>query len=604
MTANVRSSAVRIIPDVGDDKEAKDTMQQSLSLLSATIESIADGILVIDKNGQVLRCNQKYLKLWNIPEPMATTAHENLLLIHMAQQIKEPDAFLSKVEMLYAQRDTESFDVAECKDGRIIECYSQPQKIGHEAIGRVWSFRDVTELRRAYAAMQESKDRYRQLFENVADVAYSIDRDFKILAVSPSVERHLGYKPEELTGKHVRAVNIMSARQLEKAIADIRRVFSGENLSVIEYEFIAKDGTVKFGEVSTGPIYDGGKVVASISVGRDITGRRRAEEALRESEAQFHALFRNMKEGVALHQMIYDENGRAVDYLIVDVNPAFERQTGIPLEMAKGMWARQVYGVDAPPFLDVYEAVSRTGESRSFETYFPPMQRHFEISIFSLKQSWFATVFSDITARKKSDTALVESFKRLRTALEATVQAMAVTVETRDPYTAGHQRRVAALACAIAAEMGLTADQIDGIRMASIIHDIGKISVPAEILSKPTELTAIEFELIKTHSQSGYEILKDIEFPWPVARIVLEHHERMDGSGYPLGWAGEVVLTESRVLTVADVVEAIASNRPYRPAYSIETALEEITRHRGTLYDVDAVDACVKLFKEERYKLD
>ena len=151
--------------------------------------------------------------------------------------------------------------------------------------------------------------------------------------------------------------------------------------------------------------------------------------------------------------------------------------------------------------------------------------------------------------------------------------------------------------------MNLPADQIDGIRMAAAIHDLGKISVPAEILSKPTKLTNIEFSLIKTHAQSGYDILKDIDFPWPIARMVLEHHERMDGSGYPNGLTGDNILMESRILAVADVVESMASHRPYRPSLGIEAALEEIEKNKGTLYDNAAADACLRLFREKGYQL-
>jgi HD-GYP domain-containing protein (c-di-GMP phosphodiesterase class II) len=196
-----------------------------------------------------------------------------------------------------------------------------------------------------------------------------------------------------------------------------------------------------------------------------------------------------------------------------------------------------------------------------------------------------------------------ESIERMRKALGATVQAMAMTVETRDPYTAGHQRRVADLARSIATEMNLSVDQINGIRMAATIHDLGKISVPAEILSKPTKLTALEFSLIKTHPQSGYDILKDIDFPWPVARIVLEHHERMNGSGYPNGLTGDNILMESRIIAVADVVESMGSHRPYRPSLGIEAALEEIEKNRGTHYDNAVSDACLRIFREKGYQL-
>ena len=174
-------------------------------------------------------------------------------------------------------------------------------------------------------------------------------------------------------------------------------------------------------------------------------------------------------------------------------------------------------------------------------------------------------------------------------------RAGAVTVETRVPYTAGHQREVADLSRAIAMELKPTSDRIDGIQMAAMVHDLGKISVPADILSKPTKLTKIEFELIKTHPQSGYDILKDIDFPWPIARMILEHHERMDGSGYPRKLRGDDILLESRILAVADVVESMASHRPYRPALGLNAALEEIEKNRGIIYDADAVDACLRV---------
>jgi putative two-component system response regulator len=198
---------------------------------------------------------------------------------------------------------------------------------------------------------------------------------------------------------------------------------------------------------------------------------------------------------------------------------------------------------------------------------------------------------------------LQKTLNDLQKAMEGIIQAMGLTAETRDPYTAGHQRRVTHIACAIATEMGLPEDQIDGIRMAGIIHDIGKISVPAEILSKPGRITRHEFAIIKSHPQVGYDMLKKIDFPWPIAQIVYQHHERMDGSGYPQGLSSEDILLEARILAVADVVEAMASHRPYRPALGIDIALEEISINREVLYDPDVVDACLRLFKEKGFEL-
>jgi PAS domain S-box-containing protein/putative nucleotidyltransferase with HDIG domain len=243
-----------------------------------------------------------------------------------------------------------------------------------------------------------------------------------------------------------------------------------------------------------------------------------------------------------------------------------------------------------------YRMVTKEGDIRWIMQIVSPIEYEGEKSILGNA--------IDITGLKQAEEARRQSLEKLRKTLGATVQAMAVAVETRDPYTAGHQRRVAEIARAIATEMGLSGERIDGLRMAGVIHDIGKISIPAEILSKPSQLKEIEHDLIKTHSQSGYDILKDIEFPWPIARIVLEHHERMNGSGYPNGLTGDSLLIESRILAVADVVEAIASHRPYRPALGIDTALDEIKKNRGILYDAVVVDACLLLFREKKYSFD
>jgi putative nucleotidyltransferase with HDIG domain len=199
--------------------------------------------------------------------------------------------------------------------------------------------------------------------------------------------------------------------------------------------------------------------------------------------------------------------------------------------------------------------------------------------------------------------ALQDSMEKLEKALEGSILAIASIVETRDPYTAGHQQRVAELATAIAQEMGLPDDQVYGTRMGGVIHDLGKIAIPAEILSKPGSITEIEFNLIKTHPKVGYDILKAIEFPWPIAQMVLQHHERMDGSGYPSGLSGEAILMEARILGVADVVEAMASHRPYRPALGIDKALKEISKNKGLLYDSKVVEACLTLFKEKEFEL-
>lgn len=213
-------------------------------------------------------------------------------------------------------------------------------------------------------------------------------------------------------------------------------------------------------------------------------------------------------------------------------------------------------------------------------------------------------ILRDITVRKKAEEELKKSLERYQKTFEQTINALVSALERRDPYTAGHQKRVANLAYAIAKEMDLPEEQVEGVRMAGLIHDVGKIQIPTEILIKPNHLSEIEFVMIKMHPQIGYEIVQAIDFPYPVAMIILQHHERMDGSGYPSGLLGEHILQEARILAVADIVEAMSSHRPYRPALGIGKALEEISKHKGFLYDPEPVDACLKLFYEKKFRLE
>ena len=209
----------------------------------------------------------------------------------------------------------------------------------------------------------------------------------------------------------------------------------------------------------------------------------------------------------------------------------------------------------------------------------------------------------DITERKKSQELLEENIQKLIKSRDAVIQAIASVVEMRDPYTAGHQRKVSDLARAIAVEMKLSPEEVDTIRVASLIHDLGKIAVPAEILSKPGRLDEAELQLIREHPTTGYNILKSIDMFEKIAQIVHQHHERMDGSGYPRGLRGQEILPETRILSVAEAVEAMLSHRPYRPALTLQKTLEEIIRQKGILYDAPVVEACVTLFNKKEFKL-
>ena len=451
----------------------------------------------------------------------------------------------------------------------------------------------MSDLEKTNRKLKILGDNYRLIIEHITDVLYMIDTSCHVLNMSPSVEKILGYKPENFIGRTVDDLaQIFTPQSYAQAVTDSIAILNGETISEKVYEFIASDGTVKIGEVSGSPIMRDGKIAGMVAVARDITERKLAEE-------KYRNIFENAQEGIARST----PEGK-----FIMANKSMAQMLGYdsPEELIAGVtdMTHQIY-VDSGDRAKLIGLMETQDFADKFETRFRKKDGGIIWVSMTLravrdekgKVIYYEGILADITDRK-------QSVERLRNALEGTVRAIALIVETRDPYTAGHQRRVSELARDIAVEMGLPEDRVEGLRVAATIHDIGKISVPAEMLTKPTRLTKIEFTIIQTHVQAGYDILKDIEFPWPVARMVVEHHERINGSGYPNGLNGGNLLQESRIMAVADVVEAMASHRPYRPSLGIEPALEEIEKNRGILYDPDAVDACLRLFRQKGYKLE
>ena len=331
-----------------------------------------------------------------------------------------------------------------------------------------------------------------------------------------------------------------------------------------------------------------------------ITELFRVKEDLEQSEKRYRTLFEDSRDGIA----IANRKGR-----VIYVNEAASDLLGYTVEEIKQINFPQLCRNPQ----DVYafqQKLERDGGVRDYELRLFKKDKSEIDCLISVsvqrdnngKISEYQSIIRDITEQKLERRELRETLYKLRETLGATIRAIAMTVEIRDPYTAGHQQRVADLARAIASEMGLSETEIDGVRTAGIIHDLGKTSVPAEILSKPGEINEHEIGIIKTHPRVGYEILKDIEFPWPVAQIVLQHHERMNGSGYPQGLSGEDILLEARIIAVADVIEAMASHRPYRAALGVDKALEEILENKGTLYDSEVAVAARKLFIEKNFQ--
>jgi len=423
-----------------------------------------------------------------------------------------------------------------------------------------------------------------------------VDNDNRVQIWNPAAETMFGWPERDVVGSPLPVVPAGKIAEFAEIHAAVKR---RDPVVIRRTQRQRKGGEILDVSLSVAPVVDGkDNIVGRVGIVADITEHLRGEERLRQSEEKYRAILENMEEGY--HEV--DLQGNFTFF-----NRSFMKITGYEAGELLGMNYR-CYAADAAnrqAVYDAYNRVFRNGEP--LENFVwdivrkDGVRRTVEVSASLIKDMderpvGFRGIVRDITERQ-------ESVARLRKTLGATVQAIASVVETRDPYTAGHQRRVADLARAIAVEMGLAPERIDGLRMASTIHDIGKISVPAEILSMPRKLTEIEFSLIKLHPQSGFDILKDIEFPWPVARMILEHHERQDGSGYPRGMKGDDLLVESRILVVADVVESMASHRPYRPKLGLEEALKEIVRKRNQLFDPDVVAACLRLFHERGYEL-
>ena len=341
----------------------------------------------------------------------------------------------------------------------------------------------------------------------------------------------------------------------------------------------------------------------SSQVARSIE-RKRTEEALRESEQRIS----HHVQHTPLAVIEWDTEFRVVQW-----NPAAEKIFGYPQEEAKGRHSSFIVPEVYRKHVDrvwsglmsrrggdrsTNENVTKDGRTIFCEWYNTPLiDGHGRVvGVASLAQ--------EVTERKLAEEALRKGLDKLRTTLKASIDSLASAIEMRDPYTAGHQERVTRLARAIGEEMGLDGERLEAIEIAGAIHDIGKLYVPAEILSKPTKLTEIEYALIKMHAQAGFTILSKIDFPWPIADIVHQHHEYLNGSGYPQGLHGKDILLESKILCVADVVEAMSSHRPYRPALGIQAALDEISQKRGLLYDREVVDACSRLFREKKFKFE
>lgn len=517
----------------------------------------------------------------------------------------------------------------------------------------------VSDLEEKNRALQESEQKYRRLVEGLQSdyIFYAFDTDCAFTYISPSVNDVLGYPQDNFCNNYR---DYFTDNPINRNVASHTKLsLKGEKAPPYEMEMYHKDGTIRIFEVTEVPILDKKqRVIAVEGIARDITIQKKAEIAAEKSnralrtlsgcnEALVHATD-EMQLLDKLCRIIVDTGGYRlawVGYMEGDAQGSIRpvAQAGLDglfMEDSNITWLRLEQcsitpaANSAKPVViqDIFRDCSCNPCHEEAKSYgyrsvfvFPLITEGKVLGVFSIyadgpdafgeEETKLLTelggdlAFGIETLRtraehKKTEAQRKRSADELHTALIQTVQAMGLTMEKRDPYTAGHQQRVAELAVAITQELGLPDEKIEGIILGAMIHDIGKLCVPAEILNRPGKLTDAEFAIIRSHPQVGYDIIKDVDFPWPISDMILQHHEHLDGSGYPNRLKEGDIILEAKILAVADVMEAMASHRPYRPSLGIDVALNAIKENRGTFYDPDVVDACLRLIEEKRFRFD
>jgi PAS domain S-box-containing protein/putative nucleotidyltransferase with HDIG domain len=468
---------------------------------------------------------------------------------------------------------------------------------------------DITELRRAERELRESQERYRSLFEHQLTPVLVHD-GASVLVANAACAEYLGYaNSEDMADLPV--VELVHPDDRAVVAERVKRMMLSDwTAPPVTERLQRKDGSTVLAEVSASPVILGGRRVIHV-VAVDLSEQMETEKALAESEDRFRILFEYSGEAIVVH-----DGGR-----VRLANRAARRQFGIADDVDATEFS--LFEFVHPDYVE--HAKSRISSLLKGE----PQGGSAELKLLKADGTiWWAeahsavlpiegevyvsTMLRDLTERKCNEEEVAgyrvqlerlleertERLQQLERQLDAVTTVVGTTVEMRDPYTAGHQRRVAALALAVAEKMGMSAEDLGHLEVAAHLHDVGKVSVPAEILSRPSKLSVLEFELVKTHVEAGYSIVRSADLPAPVAEIVYQHHERIDGSGYPRGLDGDDLLLGAKILMVADVVEAMCTHRPYRPAFGFDAALKEIASGRGRVYDADVVDACLEVIGE------
>ena len=551
----------------------------------------------LDKEGRFIIVNECFANLFNkSPEDIKGKYLYDLYPENISDRIYDDN--MEIIESKTPKYNIEEF--LETPKGMIwVRTDKVPYKdINGEVMGIIGVLSDITHQKQINEDIRKSEEKFRGITERSFDIIITVDQEEICTYVSPSVERVLGYKPEEIIGKHFQV--LFPENMIKKVERVYNTLIQGKEIEEVNFEVLRKDRRKAIIEVNGSPIIKDDKIVGVQIHSRDITLRKLEEEMIEKEKNKLQKYIDIA--GIILK--IVDKDGK----VSLINNRGCEVLEYTKEEILGKNWIDNFVPERLKNKMNDILTKLKSNQTVAYE-YFehPILTKSGEEKIIS----WSNTILKDerdefqgilssgedVTIKSRVERELQENYQKLQQIMEDTVYTMAKVVEKKDPYSAGHQKRVSQIATAIAKEMKLPKNKIEGLRVASLVHDIGKIGMPIEILSKPSGLTELGYDLMTEHPMTGYNILKEIDFPWPVAEIVLQHHEKINGSGYPNGLKGDNILIEARILCVADVIEAMSSYRAYRSSHTIKEVLKELNRNKGTLYDPMVVDACKELFK-------
>ncbi len=593
---------VTCIRDITEQKKAVEALRESELRYRALFDRGLLCIYVHDFEGKFLDANDAALKLFGYSREEIPSINFTTLLSE--DQLPKALAVIDEIIHNGYQKHLSEYKLTR-KDGSYIWVEAEATLLyqAGEPYAVQGIARDITERTKAEEALKKSEAKYRTLVEQSLQ-GIVIVQDFRIVFANKAFAEIYGYSIEKLLSLPPEKVRLLVHPEDQLLVwGGFKERLQGKPITPhYEYRGIRKDGSLCWLDMFANLVTFRGKPAVQAAV-KDITEHRQMKEAHRESEQKYKTLADNINVGIYRNTVgpkgqFIEANPAIVkmfgyvskdEFLSTNVSDLYQNPEDRKMfneKMLKCGFVKdedlRLKKKDGTPFFGSVSAVAVKNENGEVTHY--------------------DGIIEDTTQHKKAEEQLQQTLEKLQRTISNTLEAMAKILESKDPYTAGHQKRVAQLVLAVAMAMKLPEEQTEGIHVAALIHDIGKIYVPAEILSRPAKLTASEFALIKCHPKLGHDILRTIEFRYPIADIILQHHERMDGSGYPNGLKNEEICLDAKILAVADVIEAMSAHRPYRPARSLETTLEEMSRNKGILYDSKIVDVCLKLFNEKGFQ--